>query len=165
MDPRLEPLADLAKLHTRLYLNCFRDVGDEAALARPETSTGGPAANSMAFLGAHLVDARRYLLNLLGPEVENPFPELGEGQGIDDFDELPTVAELTSAWSRLGEVLEERLESVTAEHLAGEPPFAFPVEDATVMGGVTFLTHHEAYHVGQLAYLRRLAGLEAMGYD
>lgn len=165
MDPRIAPLADLAKLHTRLYLNCFQGIDDETALRRPAVEGGGPAANSMAFLGAHLVDARRYLLNLLGPEVDNPFPELGEGQGIDDFDELPTVAELTAAWRRLGEMLDERLAAVDAEHLAGEPPFAFPVEDGTLLGGVTFLTHHEAYHVGQLAYLRRLAGLEAMGYD
>jgi len=155
----------LANLHTRLYLNCFQGVDDETALRRPAVEGGGPAANSMAFLGAHLVDARRYLVNLLGPEVDNPFPELGDGQGIDDFEELPPVAELTAAWSRLGEILKERLEGVSAEHLAGEPPFAFPVADPTVLGGVAFLTSHEAYHVGQLAMLRRLAGLPALTYD
>lgn len=159
MDPRLVPLAACMGLNTRLMGNCFRDATDEAALTRPE------GHNNMAFLGAHLVDARRYLANLLGPEVDNPFPELADGKTIDDFPELPKVEEILAAWRRLGDVVVERMEAVPAKTLEAIPEQKFPVSDPTLLGGVAFLVTHEAYHVGQLAYLRKLVGLGPMSYD
>lgn len=65
----------------------------------------------------------------------------------------------------MSEVLDEALESVSADRLAEEPEIQFGMGDPTILGGVAFLAQHESYHVGQIAYLRRLVGLEAMSYD
>lgn len=164
MDPRLRPLAAAFRLNTRLLVNCFAGVGDEQALYRPDGVDGGEV-NNMAFLAAHLADARRYLANLLGPEVANPFPELADGSGIDDFPELPRVAALLAAWREMGEVLDARLAAATAEALDADSPAPFPVDDGSLLGGIAFLLHHESYHLGQLAYLRKLLGRGAMTYD
>lgn len=160
MDPRLSPLVSSLELHTRLLVNCFHDVPDELALERPSNRT-----NNMTFLAAHLTDARRYMAGLLGAEVDNPFPELEDGQGIDDFEELPAVAEILEAWQRLGAVVRKRMEDATPEILDAETEQDFPVDDPTLLGALAFLTSHESYHIGQVAYLRKLAGLEAMAYE
>lgn len=160
MDPRLQPLAASFRLNSRLLENCFRGTDDEAALLRPAEK-----GNNMTFLGAHLVDARRYLATLLGASVANPFPELGEGESIDDFDELPRVEAILDAWRRMGEAVEERFLAATADQLDSESEQRFPVDDDSVLGGVAFLVQHESYHVGQLAFLRRLIGLGPMSYD
>lgn len=57
------------------------------------------------------------------------------------------------------------LETVDALTLDGPPPFQFPIADATLFGGVAFLTQHDTYHIGQLALLRKHWGLGAMSYD
>ncbi|MGB7490782.1 MAG: hypothetical protein WBN62_10660 [Thermoanaerobaculia bacterium] len=47
-----------------------------------------------------------------------------------------------------------------------QPPAAmaydFPFEDPSMAGGIGFLLHHEAYHIGQLALLRKFHRLPAM---
>ncbi len=40
----------------------------------------------------------------------------------------------------------------------------FPIEDRTLLGGVAFLLQHEAFHLGQLAFLRKALGLNPMRY-
>jgi hypothetical protein len=40
----------------------------------------------------------------------------------------------------------------------------FPGVDRTRLGALTFLTQHDSYHIGQLALLRKHAGLAAMSY-
>jgi uncharacterized damage-inducible protein DinB len=163
-DPRTLPLIATFRLDTRLLENCFDDLDEAQALHRP-ASADGEKLNNMAFLAAHLADARRYLANMLGPEVANPFPELADGTGIDDFPELPKVERLLAALREMGEVLDERLGAATAEQLDADAPIDFGTDDKSLLGGIAFLLHHESYHAGQLAYLRRLAGLPAMKYD
>ncbi len=51
----------------------------------------------------------------------------------------------------------------TAE-LGRESPQKFPVSDTSVLGGIAFLLTHEAFHIGQLAYLRKFLGLGPMSY-
>ena len=57
------------------------------------------------------------------------------------------------------------LETVDAATLKGPPPFRFSIADATLLGGIAFLTQHDSYHIGQLALLRKHWGLGAMSYD
>jgi len=163
IDPRIPPIAAVYRLDTRLLANCFAGVDDEQALYRPSTPYGGEV-NHMAFLAAHLADSRRFVADMLGPEVAKPFPELADGTGIDDFPELPKVEALLAAWREMGEVLDQRLIAATPEQLDTESSFAFGIDDRTNLGGITFLLHHESYHIGQLAYLRKMVGLPAMEY-
>ena len=160
MDPRVAPLADILRLDTRLVLNCVDGLSDAQLAARP-----APPANGVAFLVAHLADTRHALLALLGAPADNPLaPYLAAARGIDDVAALPPRAELLGAWRDVSERLQRRLAALDAAALDAPSPQRFPVDDDTTLGAVAFLVQHDAFHVGQLAMLRRVHGLPAMRY-
>lgn len=160
MDPRLAPLAHTLSLNTRLLQNCLAGIDD--SLARRRVT---PGTNSMAFLVAHLTDARHFLADLLGVPLANPLAAIVEyGRSQDDIGELPALADLLAMWQRIGAHLDEFLPSVTSERLDVEAGPRFPIADRTVLGSVAFLVQHDSYHLGQLSLLRRALGLPAMSY-
>lgn len=160
MHPLVAPLHGLFRLHTRLYLNCLEGVDDHAARRRPDGRT-----NSLAFVAVHLVDARHFLAAYLAAEAANPFAALlKDARGIDDVEGLPGVEEVRAAWRGVSEVLDARLAALTEEEIRAASPQAFPVEDRSVLGGIAFLAHHDAYHVGQMALLRKHLGFGPMQY-
>ena len=61
-----------------------------------------------------------------------------------------------SVWAGAGEQLMKRYEELTGEELSAKAPRDFPVPDKTIRGAINFLAYHEAYHVGQIAYIRKL---------
>jgi hypothetical protein len=119
----------------------------------------------MAFLAAHLVDSRHWLARVAGLTIENPFgPRLDGARGIEDLKDCPTVEESRQAWRTLAQPLAARLQAIDASVLDQQSPTRFPISDRTVVGTIAFLLHHEAYHIGQLALLRRYTGSPAMSY-
>jgi uncharacterized damage-inducible protein DinB len=162
MDPRLVPLAEILRLNTKLLRNCLNGLSDEQAAARPSGST-----NSAAYVAAHLSDARFYMLSLLGAEQPNPrTPFLAGARGINDVKQFPSLAEIQRAWTAASHALRDRLDTVTAAELDGTvtPPFPVPTGDPSMLSLLTFFVQHDSYHIGQLALLRKHAGLPAMQY-
>ncbi len=156
----MQGLAAQLGLQSKLFLNCLDGVSDEAALVRP-----GAGLNHMALIAAHLVDARHWLARTVGLVAENPFAErLAGARGIDDLRDCPSVTEARAAWRALAQPLEAHLETVDASLLDQPSTTRFPIADRSVLGTVAFLLHHEAYHIGQLALLRRYVGSPAMTY-
>ncbi len=147
-------------LNTRLFFNTLRDLSDDEARRRM-----APGVNSAAFVAAHLVDARHYLLELLGAPRPNPMDALGEVGSEDELrGPLPSLDELRSAWVAAGAAVRETLVGLTEEQAAHETGQKFPVEVPGALGAVVFMLHHESYHVGQLALLRKQLGHPAMSY-
>ncbi|MDX1546768.1 MAG: DinB family protein [Rhodothermales bacterium] len=162
MDPR-PPLAAAAELNARLWINCLQGVPAEVAWQRPNTYT-----NSLGFVALHLLDARYFLAGYLGLSVENPFQaSLADVQRIEDLPETAKVPleALRAPWRALSEQLAEHVPDVEVAVLAAPSSVRFPTEDGSVLGGALFLLHHEAYHIGQMALLRKFWGLPAMRYD
>lgn len=160
MHEALSPLYEIFKLNSRLLLNCLDGMLEDQARWRP-----GPASNSAAFLALHLVDARHLLAKLIGLELHNPFAARLEGaRSIEALKDLPSLDEIRAAWKEVTGSLRERLKAMTGEELARACPEQFPLGDKTVLGAITFLLQHDSYHIGQLAFLRKQAGLEAMRY-
>ena len=160
MLPTLQASADTCHLNHRLLLACLDGMDDVAA-----QKILVPNTNHAAFLVFHLIDARCFLLKMLGEEVENPLGKTyGQAKNIDDIERFPTVDELRAAWKQTGAQLRDGFENATEERLATKPPFPIPVADQTSAGAVTFLAQHESYHVGQLAQLRKGLGLGPMSY-
>jgi hypothetical protein len=156
----MQGLAAQLGLQSKLFLNCLDGVSEDAALVRP-----GDAANHMAFIAAHLVDARHWLARIVGLRADNPFAErLAGARSIDDLEECPTVAESRDAWRALAQPLEAHLEHIDGSVLDQTSQTRFPIADKSLVGTVAFLVHHEAYHIGQLALLRRVVGSPAMSY-
>lgn len=159
MDPRTTVLADTLRLNTRLFRNCLDGLTEEQAALRPSETT-----NSAAFIAAHLADSRYFLLRVLGEARPSPLaPYLDGAKGIDDLTQCPRLAETQDAWTAVSRALRDRIAVLTAAELDARFEGRFPVE-ATVLGVFTFLVQHDSYHIGQLAMLRKYAGLPAMRY-
>lgn len=160
MDPRIAPLTDILRLNTRLFRNCLEGISDEQATLRPSAST-----NSAAFVAAHVADARFYLLRVLGADRPSPLAAYLKGaKGIDDLKACPPLAEIHRAWTDASHALRDRLDAITAAELDAPVKTPFPISDPTTLGVLTFLVQHDSYHIGQLALLRKHAGLPAMQY-
>jgi uncharacterized damage-inducible protein DinB len=160
MDPRVVPLAMILQLNTRLFRNCLDGLTEEQANLRPSDTT-----NSAVFVAAHLADSRFFLLRALGAERPNPLARYLDGRrSIDDLDQNPPLDVIATAWQDAAGALTERLSAIPAPELDTAAPTRFPIEDRTVLGVLTFLVQHDSYHVGQLALLRKYAGLPAMKY-
>ncbi|HEX6749922.1 MAG TPA: DinB family protein [Longimicrobium sp.] len=148
------------RLHTRLFLNSLEEMDDDAARTRP-----GERTNSIAFIALHLVDVRHFTLEYAGGAMANPFTELLAGiSAIDDLPMYPPLDEIRGAWSSVSASLDARLGELDGDALAATSPQRYPVDDPTVAGGLTFLLSHEAYHIGQMALLRKHLGFPAMTY-
>ncbi|HEY7444129.1 MAG TPA: DinB family protein [Vicinamibacterales bacterium] len=162
MDPRIAPLAQILRLNTKLFRNCLDGVTDEQAAVRTSAST-----NNAAFVAAHVVEARFFLLKMLGVDQPSPIAMYLEGaRGIDDVKRFPPVGEINRAWTTASYALRDRLDTITAAELDAPVaiPFPLPVSDPTAMNLLAFFVQHDSYHIGQLALLRKHVGLPAMQY-
>ena len=161
MDSRLLPLHSMLRLHTRLLLNCLDEVSDETARLRPNED-----ANSMVFIALHLHDARHYMAKILRLDESNPFEAItAAANSIEAIEIYPSLAEMRTAWLEVTAALDRAFRELDFELIARLPStveYEFPFEDQSLLGAVAFLLHHEAYHIGQLAMLRRIHRLPAM---
>lgn len=160
MDPSLNGVATILALNTRLFVNCLDGVTDDQLRVQP-----APEVNNIGLLACHLVDARCYLMKLVDVDVADPFGgRLDSVQKVTDMTWYPSVDELTAWWRGLAPKLDACLETLSAVDLAKPVDIPFPTDDRSVRGAIAFLAQHESYHVGQIAFIRRCLGLEAMKY-
>jgi uncharacterized damage-inducible protein DinB len=160
MEPQLAPLAAIFDLNTDLLLNCLDGLPD--AKARERLAGGG---NSITFLGAHLIDSRHFLATRMGQPLPNPMARyLAAARSIEDIAEWPSLAEIRSAWCQVSAHLMSAFDALTAADLARQNAHRFPISDASQLGMIAFLVQHDAYHVGQMAFVRRQLGHPPMAY-
>ena len=162
MDARVVALAQILRLNTRLLRNCLEGMTDGQAVLRPSAST-----NSVAFVASHVAEARFFLLAVLGAEQSSPLSAyLAGARGIDDVKQFPPLDEVRIAWTAAAHALRARLDTITPEELDAriDVPFPLPVAEPTGLSLLAFFVQHESYHIGQLALLRKHAGLPAMQY-
>jgi len=162
MDPRIAPLADILRMNTRLFRNCLDGLTDEQATVRPSGTT-----NNAAYVAVHVVEARSFLLKMLGGGQAGPiWPELEGARSVEQVKKWPPLTEIRDAWTRVSHALRDRLAVMTAAEIEArvESPFPLPVMDPSALGLLTFFVQHDSYHIGQLAMLRKHAGLPAMQY-
>ena len=75
-----------------------------------------------------------------------------------EADYLP-MADILAKWDAIAEPLSKGIKALPEEFFAGDGPFPTPA--GTTMGDfLAFILHHEAYHIGQVALLRRIVGHE-----
>lgn len=157
----LQPVIEAFKMQTRLFLNTTRDITEEHAKAH-----FGGSPNHIAWITGHLVSTRYMLSTILGLIDREPYPELFEtGKGIQYDITYPSMEKLTAGWEEFAEKLIDRLESLTEDELQADPPIQTPIADNTLRGFITFICHHEAYHIGQLSILKRYFGYEPVSYS
>jgi uncharacterized damage-inducible protein DinB len=160
MHPSVTPIAAVLRLNTELLLNCLEGLDDQAARRR-----GTPQTNSIAFLVAHLLDARHFIASVIGAPLPSPLPPaLAKARSLDEVGEMPPLGELVRAWEAISAHLAVEVERLDTAQLARGGQ-RFPGSDGTVLGALAFLAQHDSYHLGQVALLRRHLGLRAMSYE
>jgi len=61
--------------------------------------------------------------------------------------------------------LSRHVADLEASDLERPAPHVFPIEGGeSLLGCLAFLVQHDSYHLGQVAFLRRYLGFEAMSY-
>lgn len=157
MNPRVEPIVQFVTGNAALYAAAVRDVDADTAVTRP-----GDRASSLAYVVCHLLDARAWMVGMLGGDGTHEFSErFKQAKGIDELDP-PPLSDVAAAFEAVTARLVDRLESLTDEDLDAPMDSEFPFAPKTIIGGITFLAWHESYHIGQLGLLRSYLGLSSL---
>ncbi|MFA3783433.1 DinB family protein [Melioribacteraceae bacterium 4301-Me] len=160
MHPKVKPLISIYEINSRLLINSFKDVSEELAINRPNKKI-----NSMMFILLHTIDARYVMIKNLGSKTKNPFAEyVNWNNTIDDVKKYPPLKVVLDNWVKLDKVLKRKLSNLTYNQLKAKLDFDYPGNDEPIINMISFLAQHEAYHVGQLAMLRKLLGLSPLSF-
>ena len=151
----------MLNMNSRLFMNALEGVTDEQAKHRISDHN-----NPFIWLATHTVWARFNTCGMLGkPATKNPYEGMFENfKPYDSSVSYPTLEEIKTEWNNATQLLNEALSSVSEEHLAADCPLKSPIGDFTFGGTVAFLTQHESYDIGQLAFLKKYHTKEAMKY-
>lgn len=154
MSHPLAPHVSSFTMSSFLCASALREIPEDRANERLH-----PGTNSARGLGVHVTMARHGLAQLLGAEVE-PLPWSGVGEGFEagfaPGAELPPMATILAAWSRLSERFGEILVGASDAALAAPSPLPIPGMDApTVADFAALNVVHECYHAGQLGLLAK----------
>ena len=111
------------------------------------------------------IDSRFFLLRTLGGSLDNPLSAtLDKAKRIDDITDWPSLDTIRAAWTSVSSALDAQLDALSSDDLDAAVDARFPGVERTRLGALTFLVQHDSYHIGQLALLRKPAGLPAMSY-
>lgn len=147
-----EELADMFSMSRDLLYQHLEGFDDKALKKAPKA--GG---NAGLWILAHLVVSRNNVVRLLTGEVEPPFPweKQAERGAAGRVRGLPGKDELLRLFENRHNTLVSGFHSISDEDLLQCP------EGASIWRRRLLLANflHESYHVGQIAMLRRVAGL------
>ncbi len=157
----LKPLDTILVLNTRLIKSAVDNVNDELAEKRVSQNT-----NSIKFLLCHIVDARFFLAGIIGLIDVCPFKDIFEKvQSIEEFNQYPPMVDLMDSFENITSKISVQFSKLDNEAISKQLTNKFPIEDRTVLGGITFLLEHESYHIGQIGFIRKYFGLNPIKYS
>lgn len=158
------PLLIQYDLHQRLFNNVLDGFSDEETNRRLE---GFPQVNHVKYLAGHLLNSQYGIAKIAGlrPEVKwnELFAVMGQSKAKDDIT-YPRIEEIIAEWNNLYLPAREGLMRLTADQLHGKAPKPFDSVSDSLGELWAFVSHHQAYHIGQIGILRRAFGKAAMSY-
>jgi uncharacterized damage-inducible protein DinB len=158
MNPRIKLSVELYHLNEYLTLKALKEADAGSLDTRPLDK-----ANSFAWIFGHITGSRFQIGKQLGLKNEFKWTELYNMRAdVKEPDAYPSIDELKEAFGEICAALKGRFEELTDADLDGEPPFKIPGIEESMAGTISFMAFHEAYHVGQLAYVQRLNGGEQL---
>jgi uncharacterized damage-inducible protein DinB len=124
------------------------------------TAWHGEEGNSILWIVGHVVTSRYGVCNYLGLDVTNPFGrQFTRGaKRKDDVADYPPFEDLLEDWKKVSGTVQDGFGVISQERWKEGITASFPGVESTVEGAVSFLHLHESYHIGQLAYIRRILG-------
>jgi uncharacterized damage-inducible protein DinB len=150
----LFPILEVVKLNSGLLEKGLCDLDRPALVRRPLENV-----NPILWIAGHLTWARYGMASFLGAKLAFPLPPMfAKGAAVEADAALPEAEALLAAWREVSAALTQAMTDATDMQLVAPAPRAFPIADKSVLGGLTFLTYHEGYHLGQIALLRKALG-------
>ena len=149
-------------MHTRLYNNVLEDINDNEANNR-----NNEHVNHIKWVAGHLCNVRLEGMNrLTGGEADSSYAEKFARHSVLDPTgaSYPPLSEIVARWNEVSPAISGRFNHLPEELLDSPAPGPSPIPDDSFRGLIAFLVSHEAYHIGQLSILRKLAGKDAMSY-
>ncbi len=148
-------------LHTRLFNNVLDGISEKASNERISNHV-----NNLKWIAGHLTSSRFGLKDIADLDATDPYAELfGHGHGLRTDVEYPTIEEIRGLWNKISDTISAGLSRLPEDVLNGPAPSRVPIGDDTFEGMLAFLMHHEAYHIGQMGFLRKQIGKEPMRYE
>jgi hypothetical protein len=154
MVPELSSSAQAYALGDRFLEGLVGDFTDA------DWQVADPLGHNPRWIVGHLALMRIKVAALAGLPAAAPSWEAAFGRGTA-CTEVPAELDpkvLVQAFHDAHRAVAEHWEAVSAEALAKPLGRTLPDGSDTVGGAIRFLAWHEAYHLGQLGLLRRLAG-------
>ena len=153
--PSIKPLAFILATNDNLAERSFQGVADGELWKRPT-----PQSNPMLWIFGHMVNTRAQLLKTLGGEADLGWGDVfSRGAELEDAAGYPARERILEVSRDVNARLYAALGALTDADLAKPATRAFTPAVHTVADQIAFLTMHDTYHVGQLAYVRKALGL------
>ncbi len=144
-------------LHTRLFNNVLQGIEEEESYKRFNNS------NNVKWLAGHLVSTRLLFANFSGLSDDDSFKMFGKG--FDSSLNYPSLEQIKSKWNEIAPPISKRFKNLSPDDLKGKGIFQTPIGDDNMKNFIEFVLHHEAYHIGQIGFLRKQLGKESMKYS
>jgi len=151
MSTLLKPIIDILKFNNATLNMCFEGMDNETALKR----VIGGCPTSFSYELGHIIMSRFNMVKIAGLNEECSWGEFYDAKNpCNDGEKYPDVLELKETFNDISDKLISTLENMTDKDSEAEVPTAMPMMDKTVRGSLTFLTWHDAYHVGRVGSAR-----------
>lgn len=154
MQPELVPLVHLFAHGDRALAALVGDFTDQ------DWRVKDAAGHDSRWILGHLASVRMRIVGMLGGEAPTAdwTAAFGRGSSAQDMPEQLDPAVLLEAFHGAQRLAAGLWERVDAERLAQPLGRTLPDGSDTIGGALRFLLWHEAYHLGQLGFMRRLVG-------
>lgn len=149
--PAAEALLSLFQLQNGIFENALDGLDDATALSRPGQ------VNHINWLLGHITTCRYMLAKHIGLELEDPNGKLYFTK-ISDLAVYANLEEIKQNWNAITLPLFNFIGSLSDAALKKE----IPGTGNSVKSLIAFFAYHEAYHLGQIGYARKLLGVQAM---
>lgn len=155
----LQDVSLIFKLNNGIVRIALDGLPDEDFWRRPE---GG--GNPIGWMLGHITGARFTLLNRLGDPAETGWGTIfARGMPLAEVQTYPVREVLEATWKDTHARMRQAFASAAPDTLAEKLGRNIgPLTDPSVGETITLLAFHEAYHAGQMGYLRRLLGHSAV---
>ena len=150
----MEHIANMFKANTDIVSKAVADVASDDWFRKP-----GDDSNHLMWVMGHLIVHRGMTLKLLGGQWDTSWaPLFARGAERVADQEYPSADEIKTAWQQVSGDLVTAVRNAPADVLSNAAAAGSPTFDGKVSGNVALLAFHDAYHAGQVGYLRKWLG-------
>ncbi|MGC4082860.1 MAG: DinB family protein [Vicinamibacterales bacterium] len=148
-----QPIALLFKINNSMVTRGLEGLADDEAWYQMDGK-----ANPIAWIVGHLAETRAQMLGLLGAPWDPGWGgRFKRGAARVDRAAYPSVTEIAAKFDETHEAMRRAFAGLTPERLAAASPVNFAGAQ-TVADLLAFFAFHEAYHLGQVGFVRKNLG-------